>query len=806
MNLTSLFLLTLLAQEASPTPGAVQTLDTGEVVVQTWTAAAGAETQTWFRMSHDGGAHFSRDRVLETTLQLRYAVWDPLAAAAPAVPASLAAGHDNRLWIVQYEAPGAEPWREQIRALGAIDHRFLAWNANVWEMDAERAAAVAQLPFVRWVGPFHPIYKLEDEVREELLAGTLAPRRYNVEVSAWGPSHKAELAPVIAEMGGVVLLANDEGWILEAWLTPEQVRRLAAHPHVMGVDRKGDPEQDMNNARALMGANYIEGLTGWTGQGVRAEVMDGGIDTAHADWPAGRAPILHGSVGGDSHGTCTFGINFGGGASAGGMATRGILPSAQGVMADYSNLSNRYTHTAQCVNSTYRCVYQSNSWGDPLTTSYTSVSQQMDDIIFINDFSVLQSQSNNGNSQSRPQAWAKNIISVGGLYHNNDQNDANDSWSGGASIGPAADGRIKPDIASWYDDVWTSDEDPGGYAGGDDYSGFNGTSSATPIVAGHLGLIYQMWHEDAFGNNPTGSEVFYSRPHNTLAKALLLNTSAQWTFSGPAHDRTRTHQGWGRPDLDTLYDQRAELFFVNEEFVLAEGGVANWTVTVPAGKPEFRATLVYADRAGTTSSNLHRINDLSLRVTSPTGTVYWGNNGLGAATTSTSGGIANVKDTVEQVILANPAAGNWIVDVFADEVNMDTHLETPAVDADFALVVRPVTGATGGDPLNTIILTGTANPVAGSIPYAYNFSGAPGSSPAWLLASRNLTGTLFQGHDFDLGAPVSIVKSTTSTPAGDGSFVVVFPGAYAGLTAWFEVASLGGQGWRDSNALQLNIQ
>ena len=31
--------------------------------------------------------------------------------------------------------------------------------------------------------------------------------------------------------------------------------------------------------------------------------------------------------------------------------------------------------------------------------------------------------------------------------------------------------------------------------------------------------------------------------------------------------------------------------------MLGEGGVANWTVTVPAGHPEFRATLVYADRA-----------------------------------------------------------------------------------------------------------------------------------------------------------------------------------------------------------------
>ncbi len=783
----------------------VRTLDTGSVVVQTWNAA-GPGSPEWFRISHDGGATYTRDRLLETAILLRYQEFDPLRDGAPSVPDALAAPQDNRLWIVQYTAPGAEAWRETLRTAGARDHRFLAWNANVWEMDAALAATVAELPFVRWVGPFHPIYKLEDAVRESLLDGTLAPRRYHVEVCAWGAEHKDEIVPFIGDLGGTVLKAIPEGWIVEAYLTPEQAVAVAAHPHVMGLDRKGDPSPDMNNARALMGSNYIEGLAGWTGQGLRAEVMDGGIDSNHADWPTTRAPVLHGTVSGDAHGTCTFGINFSGGASAGGAATRGILPLAQGVMADYDNLNNRYTHTSQCVNATYRCVYQSNSWGDPWTTTYTSVSQEMDDIIFLNDFSILQSQSNNGTQSSRPQAWAKNVIAVGALYHNNDQLDSNDSWSGGASIGPAADGRIKPDIACWYDQVWTSDEDPGGYVGGDDYTAFSGTSSATPIVAGHLGLIYQMWHEEAFGNVATGSEVFYSRPHNTLAKAMLLNSTAQWSFSGTTHDRTRTHQGWGRPDLDTLYDQRAELLYVNEESVLGEGGAANWSVTVPAGKPEFRATLVYADRAGTTSSSMHRINDLSLRVTDPNGTIYWGNNGLGAANASTSGGVSNVKDTVEQVILVNPVAGTWIVDVFADEVNQDSHTETPALDADFALVVRPVSGSSGGDPINTIVLTGVTDPIAGTLPYIYTFTGAPASSPAWLVASPNTSGTNYQGHDFDVGAPVTVASSGTSTATGAGSFTLVFPAALSGSTYFLEVACLGISGWRDSNALQVDIQ
>jgi hypothetical protein len=315
-----------------------------------------------------------------------------------------------------------------------------------------------------------------------------------------------------------------------------------------------------------------------------------------------------------------------------------------------------------------------------------------------------------------------------------------------------------------------------------------------------------MWHENAFGNNPTGSEVFYSRPHNTLAKALLLNTTQQWSFSGSAHDRTRTHQGWGRPDLDRLYDERAELLDVNEESVLGEGGVASWIGTVPAGQADFRATLVYADRAGTTNSTLHRINDLTLRVTDPSGVQYWGNVGLGTATVSAPGGSANVKDTVEQVILNNPAAGDWTVEVFADEVNQDTHAETGALDADFALVVRPISGSSGGgDPVDTIALNGVTQPFTG-LPYIYTFTNAPAGSPAWLLASPNLNGTNFQNHDFDLGAPVTVVKTGTSDAAGAGNFSVTFPASLSGSTYFFEVACLGASGWRDSSALQVDIQ
>lgn len=781
----------------SATVEGVTALHHGATVAVTWQEAGVPH----FAVSLDGGRSFGRARATSYDLMLRYGAFDPLRDGQPPVPAELSAPADGELWIVQYVTKGLEPWREEIRALGAIDHRFLANHANVWRMDAATAELVQKLPFVRWVGPFHPAYKASDELLAQLGADSYQPHRLRLQVGEWGPREKLEVAAEVREMGAMVDLEIDEGWVLEATLDRSQLLRILSLPQVVGVDEWSAPQTDMNNVRTVMGANYIETVAGYDGSGVIAEDCDTGLDSVHPDWVAPRAPISHNGFGSDtSHGTCTFGIVFGSGAST--ANARGMMPAAQGVFANY-NFSNRYTLTSETVN-TYHCVFQTNSWGSSLTTAYNSYSQEMDDIIYINDLSITQSQSNTGNQSSRPQAWAKNVISVGGINHYNNTIQSDDRWSSSGSIGPAQDGRIKPDLAAYYDNVHCSDADPGGYATGNNYTSFGGTSAATPIVAGHLGLFYQMWHNGEFGN-PTGATVFDSRPHNTVGKAMMINSANQWTFSGTSHDLTRVHQGWGHPNLARLYDNRSLTFVVNEDVVLRDQESASFQVDVPAGQSEFRATLVYIDRAGTTSSSQHRINDLSLLVTDPAGVQYWGNNGLLAAMFSTSGGVSNTKDTVENVFVQNPTAGLWTVQVLADEVNQDTHGEngsTP-VDADFALVVTPATPSSGGGT-NTIHLSGPTNLWPGVIA-TWNWVTAPPNSTFYFVWSASSAGTVFQGHQFDIGLPFTLIATGTNNSAGAGSHTATIPAAASGRTVFLEVAAgLGGQWW-DSNMLTVTI-
>ena len=663
------------------------------LVVATWREEMddNQEQIEFFALSFDAGKTFHHETETTYQIRLKYGCFDPLVAdTQPAVPGHLQVGEfadaERGVFIVQFITQPLQEYRDAIEDSGGTIHKFLADHAYLVELDAEALARIQQLPFVRWVGHYQPAYKLEEELLNLVRVdpALMQATRLNIQVFERGLNQKMQVAELVAQIGGGVDAMIADGFIIEATLDGNQLLQVLQLPAVQFVDRWSLPETDMDIVRTIGGANYIEGLTGFTGEGVRGEVMDGSLLGSHSDFQS-NPPIFHtGTFGNPNHGTACYGINFGDG--TGNASARGLAPDAQGIFASYFDFGNRYTHTAELLQSPYFAVYQTNSWGSNRTTQYNSKSAEMDDILFINDILICQSQSNAGNQNSRPQAWAKNIVAVGGVQHGDTLDRSDDSWNGAASIGPAADGRIKPDLTHFNELIFTTEGDGS-------YDHFGGTSGATPIVAGHFALLFQMWSEEVFGNETTGNTVFANRPHMSTAKALMINTASSydWTNGGDNSDLIRTRQGWGLPDLQTMYDRSEKFFIVNEEVVLQNLQAATFPVFVASGEPELRATLVYTDPSGTTSSSQHRINDLTLKVTSPSGVTYWGNHGLHDGIYSTAGGSANTIDTVENVFLPSPESGTWTVEVIASEVNEDSHVETAGVvDADFALVVSGV--------------------------------------------------------------------------------------------------------------------
>lgn len=641
-----------------------------------------------YALSLDGR---SVGRIHETdySIKLRYAKFDPL-VNVPRIPEHFAfSGNGTRgqnAYIVQFVTQPLEEYREAIRELGGKVYTYLPDFAHIVQMDDKAKQQIEELPFVRWVGKYESVYKLDEELIDGLLNGRLPESavRYNVMVLERGERMQNEVAGQITAWNGNVVTTTPEGFILEAELTPEQLLYLSNNINIEFIDRWSPPETDMNIVRATGGADFIENTLGYTGQGVRAEVMDSELRTTHQEFQAIPPVFNYNGTNAGYHGTGVYGIVFAQGAHP---DARGMLPGAQGIFSHYSGFGSRYTHTANLLLPPNNAVFQTNSWGSAQVTTYNTTSSQMDDILFQNDIIILQSQSNTGNQNSRPQAWAKNIVSVGGIRHYNTASFDDDRWANGASVGPAADGRIKPDLAHFYDSTYAPHD-----SSNTAYTNFGGTSGATPITAGHFGIFFQMWHNGLFGN-PTAATVFESRPRASTTKAMMINTAAQWNMAQPGTDITRVRQGWGRANVENLYNLRNKMFIVNEGAPLTNLQTRSYSVRVPAGSTDpLKVTMVYKDPAGSPSASVARINDITLRVTSPSGTVYWGNHGLnGSSMWSTSGGSANTVDTVENVFIQSPETGVWTIQVIASELNADARPQTPGViDADFALVASGI--------------------------------------------------------------------------------------------------------------------
>lgn len=624
-------------------------------------------------------------------LGFRYERFDPL-EHVPFVDSRLSVDSSSNLYIVQFLTQPLEIYQEAITNLGGIVRHYIDQFAYLVEMDQTVKNAVEQLPYVRWIGHYQPAYRLEEYMIENLdSADTAYPlQRYNIQVL--DELQKEIVANRISSSGWNLDCADQGKFLLVATLTPDQLFEVAGWDEVNFIDIWSDYETDMDIAREIGGANYIEPIAGFTGAGVRGESFDTGFNLNHVDF-ASRPLIVHGgSVSSDSHGTACIGICFGDG--TGNPLARGLLPDGQGIVAAYTNVGlegpSRYAHTGELIEAPYYAVFQTASVGSARTTQYTTISADTDSALFDFDIVHCQSQSNAGNQMSRPQAWAKNIISGGGIYHYDTLTKSDDMWSYGASIGPASDGRIKPTFTHFYDNILTTTSGgPNAYT----YS-FGGTSGATPIIAGHVGLFFQMWSEGIFGNpvDPQGT-VFENKAHMTTAKAMLIVTAEQYPFSGTSHDKARMHQGWGMPDLQKMYDMREKMVIIDETDVLNPFDVSEHVVTVEAGEPELKIAMSYRDPAGNPSvQSQHRINDLTLKVTSPSGVYYYGNHGLLTGMWSEPGGVADTKNTVECVFIQNPEPGAWIVEVSADEIIQDGYVQTPALDAVYSLVIMGATG------------------------------------------------------------------------------------------------------------------
>ena len=234
-----------------------------------------------------------------------------------------------------------------------------------------------------------------------------------------------------------------------------------------------------------------------------------------------------------------------------------------------------------------------------------------------------------------------------------------------SSWGPTDDGRIKPDLVANGVGLYSASS-----SGNNSYTTMSGTSMATPNASGSALLLLELQQQLFPGTYLTASAI----------KGLLLHTADSLDDPGPDY-----RHGWGLMNAQAAADQllahaeHPEAGFLIEDSIDHTNDVRTYTIHWN-GEDALRATLVWTDPPGPDNlvglnlTNLTLVNDLDLRIISPSGTTNypWVLDPSAPSQPATTGD--NVRDNVEQVKLAEPTEmGIYTVQVTFKDTLFDEH-------------------------------------------------------------------------------------------------------------------------------------
>ena len=240
-------------------------------------------------------------------------------------------------------------------------------------------------------------------------------------------------------------------------------------------------------------------------------------------------------------------------------------------------------------------------------------------------------------------ASTKNSVTVGAL------NPDGVSIASFSSRGPTTDGRVKPELVAKGVSQFSTVPANG-------YDTLDGTSMATPVVAGMSALLTQQYRK-TFGKTPSAS----------ILKTLLIAGADDLGPAGPDYTF-----GFGLADAKASVD-----------LIIADGGTGSrirtgtimnrQDVDIPVSVPatsKFRVVLgwfdpevllVPASPDDDPLADKTLVNDLDVRVIDPTGATVLPYVLNGATPSALATKAANHTDTTEEVEIANAAAGTYHV-------------------------------------------------------------------------------------------------------------------------------------------------
>ncbi len=628
---------------------------------------------------------------MPSKLYLQIQEFDPLVETVR-LPDVLLTPRVDGLYLLQFIGPVRPEWLEDVKDLGGELISYIPENAFIARLPRSARLAVVDLPTVRWVGPYHPGFRVLPELWQA------ADPVLGLAVIAAGDSMRT--AERFLELGGTLEAVDPN--VVQGWLPTVQLLSLARSDRVQWIQPILEPELFNDHAARLVSSrqrddgdfdpdtrrlwswnDVTETFNGTTGKGYIVSVADTGLDDDHPSF-IGHLPTKNYQGGSTTQDTYGHGTHCSGTAAGTGVPYpsdshlpkgkyAGVSPEATIFMQDIFEGVSIYRNFAELGKdaSAAGAIVNSNSWGQGLggrygayetiydTATIDAEPGKPDNQVITFCFSAGNSGGGGDGTISSPAA-AKNIITVGAT--GNDKGSSGNDVVGFSSRGPCADGRVKPDVVAPGDNVASAAAWPHSMPfrppadGGTSWTLASGTSMSCPATAGAVAQVH------AYVNNVWG---YTEEPSPALVKALLIN-GADNLLEDPVYPGTRG--GWGRVNLTRLVEQedRYCTFFYDEETPLRFGGAKETQQYIFGIKTNgaFTVTLVWSDYPGAGSSSKVLVSDLDLIVTAPNGDVYKGNNFNNLGRSLSGKSLTNDSvNNVEKVHVPMPQVGFWSVEV-----------------------------------------------------------------------------------------------------------------------------------------------
>lgn len=403
----------------------------------------------------------------------------------------------------------------------------------------------------------------------------------------------------------------------------------------------------------------------------------GAVGPVDYDFTSGHGTHTSGTVVGDLSGTFTNSYLASTPTEPNHEESDGMAPNAQLLMQDVGGTASTSVYIsdfAGTLNQAYAggARVHNNSWGAETAGQYNGNDAEADQTSWNNENMLVVVSAGNDNPgavQTGSPSNGKNVLSVAALGHAGSTAVA--SYS---NRGPAADGRMKPDIAAPGSAVLSA-RNTSTSSATPVYNtpvSNSGTSMAAPTISGNAALVRQYFADGFYPRGQKTAADAYN-PSGMVMKAVLLNgTNPLGAPSWP-----NANSGWGRAWLDgnlwfktTLTggndNRRLRIFERTQAAGLQTGDVNEYTISNVGAGQELRITLTWFDPAASAGAALTLINNLDLEVVAPDAQVYKGN--VFASGVSVAGGSADARDTVEQVRFTAPQAGSYTIRVKATSV------------------------------------------------------------------------------------------------------------------------------------------